>query len=166
MSNSTIKVVLITYPDSFRSDEAKTLVESAAQTKTTIHAYQIIKTFTQKYLNHSKYGIGSGKAEEIKAIISRVIRLTHYGWKYMIIPTTRIIISYYDSCTIPKQDVLWTHWNTLVTLHKNYVINVEYLSFLLLVNFLSARLFLLFLPLINSLVHPPGQICNKTGCYC
>ena len=70
MSNSTIKVVLITYPDSFRSDEAKTLVESAAQTKTTIHAYQIIKTFTQKYLNHSRYGIGSGKAEEIKEFVT------------------------------------------------------------------------------------------------
>ena len=70
MSNSTIKVVLITYPDSFRSDEAKSLVESAAQTKTTVYAYQIIKTFTQKYLNHSKYGIGSGKAEEIKEFLT------------------------------------------------------------------------------------------------
>jgi GTPase len=70
LSNSTIKVVLITYPDSFRSDEAKSLVESAAQTKTTIHAYQIIKTFTQKYLNHSRYGIGSGKAEEIKEFVT------------------------------------------------------------------------------------------------
>ena len=70
MSNSTIKVVLVTYPDSFRSDEAKSLVESAAQTKTTVHAYQIIKTFTQKYLNHSKYGIGSGKAEEIKEFVT------------------------------------------------------------------------------------------------
>ena len=70
MNNSTTKVVLITYPDSFRSDEAKSLVESAAQTKTTMRAYQIIKTFTQKYLNHSKYGIGSGKAEEIKEFVT------------------------------------------------------------------------------------------------
>ena len=70
MSNSTIKVVLITYPDSFRSDEAKSLVESAAQTKTTMRAYQIIKTFTQKYLNHSRYGIGSGKAGEIKEFVT------------------------------------------------------------------------------------------------
>jgi GTPase len=70
LSNSTIKVVLITYPDSFRSDEAKSLVESAAQTKTTMRAYQIIKTFTQKYLNHSKYGIGSGKGEEIKEFVT------------------------------------------------------------------------------------------------
>jgi GTP-binding protein HflX len=70
LSNSTIKVVLVAYPDSFRLDEAKNLVESAAQTKpTTMQAYQIIKTFTQKYLNHSKYGIGSGKAEEIKEFV-------------------------------------------------------------------------------------------------
>ncbi len=69
MSNSTTKVVLITYPDGFRSAEAKSLVESAAQTKST-HAYQVIKTFTQKYLNHSKYGIGSGKAEEIKKFVT------------------------------------------------------------------------------------------------
>jgi GTPase len=70
LNNSTIKVVLVTYPDSFRSDEAKSLVESAVQTKTTVYAYQIIKTFTQKYLNHSKYGIGSGKAEEIKEFVT------------------------------------------------------------------------------------------------
>jgi GTP-binding protein HflX len=69
LSNSTTKVVLVTYPDNFRSDEAKSLVESAVQTKTTMHTYQIIKTFTQKYLNHSKYGIGSGKAEEIKEFV-------------------------------------------------------------------------------------------------
>jgi GTPase len=65
LSNSTTKVVLVTYPDSFRSDEAKILVESAGQT----NVYQVIKTFTQKYLNHSKYGIGSGKAEEIKEFV-------------------------------------------------------------------------------------------------
>jgi 50S ribosomal subunit-associated GTPase HflX len=53
-------------------------VESAAQTNTrtasTIHGYQIIKTFTKKYLNHSKYGIGSGKAEEIKEFVRVQIR--------------------------------------------------------------------------------------------
>jgi GTPase len=65
LSNSTTKVVLVTYPDSFRSDEAKILVESAGQT----NVYQVIKTFTQKYLNHSKYGIGTGKAEEIKEFV-------------------------------------------------------------------------------------------------
>ena len=53
------------------SDQLKqSLVESAAQTNTGMHAYQVIKTFTQKYLNHSKYGVGSGKAEEIKEFVT------------------------------------------------------------------------------------------------
>ena len=72
MNDSTIKVVLVAYPDSFTLDEAKSLVESTAQTRTTsttMHGYRIIKIFTQKYLNHSKYGIGSGKAEEIKEFV-------------------------------------------------------------------------------------------------
>ena len=69
MSNPITKVVLVTYPDRFRSDEARILVESSGQTETTTHSYQIIKTFTQKYLNHSKYGIGSGKADEIKEFV-------------------------------------------------------------------------------------------------
>jgi GTP-binding protein HflX len=56
------KVILVTYPDSFRLEEAKSLVESLPQTK-------IIKVFTQKYLDHSKYGMGGGKAEEIKNFV-------------------------------------------------------------------------------------------------
>jgi GTPase len=53
------KIILVTYPDSFRLEEAKSLVESLPQVK-------IIKIFTQKYLDRSKYGMGGGKAEEIK----------------------------------------------------------------------------------------------------
>jgi GTP-binding protein HflX len=56
------KVILVTYPDSFRLEEAKSLVESLPQ-------YKIIKVFTQKYLDHSKYGLGAGKAEEIKNFV-------------------------------------------------------------------------------------------------
>ena len=61
MENLT-KVILVTYPDSFRLEEAKSLVESLPQ-------YKIIKVFTQKYLDHSKYGMGAGKAEEIKNFV-------------------------------------------------------------------------------------------------
>ena len=61
MENST-KVILIAHPDSFRLDEAKSLVESLPH-------YKIVKVFTQKYLDHSKYGIGAGKAEEIKSFV-------------------------------------------------------------------------------------------------
>ena len=61
MENLT-KIILVTYPDSFRLEEAKSLVESLPQVK-------IIKIFTQKYLDHSKYGMGGGKAEEIKNFV-------------------------------------------------------------------------------------------------
>ena len=49
--------MLVSYPDSFRLEESKSLVESAN--------YKIVKVFTQKFLNHSQYGMGAGKAEEI-----------------------------------------------------------------------------------------------------
>lgn len=54
-------VVLVTYPDIFTVEETKSLVDSSDRT--------IIGVFTQKYLNHSQYGIGSGKAEEIKEYV-------------------------------------------------------------------------------------------------
>jgi GTP-binding protein HflX len=56
------KVILITYPDRFRLEEAKSLVESLPQSK-------IVKIFTQRYLNRAEYGMGSGKAEEIRTFI-------------------------------------------------------------------------------------------------
>jgi GTP-binding protein HflX len=55
------KVVLVAYPDSFALEEAKSLVDSADR--------RSIAVFTQKYLNHSQYGVGSGKAEEIKEFV-------------------------------------------------------------------------------------------------
>jgi GTPase len=56
------KVVLVTYPDDFILNEAKQLILS-------IPEYEIVKIFTQKYMNHAKYGIGSGKAEEIEKFV-------------------------------------------------------------------------------------------------
>jgi GTPase len=53
------KVIVVTYRDSFRLEEAKSLVCSSTDS-------QIVKVVTQKFLNHSEYGVGSGKAEEIK----------------------------------------------------------------------------------------------------
>jgi len=58
------KVILVTYPDEFIINEAKGLVESVPE-------YKIIMVFTQKYLNRAKYGMGLGKAEEIKEFISQ-----------------------------------------------------------------------------------------------
>ncbi len=56
----SVKVLLISYPDDFSITEGRSLVESSSEN------YVLEKIFTQKYLNHSKYGIGSGKVQEIK----------------------------------------------------------------------------------------------------
>ncbi len=53
------KVILVTYPDEFIINEARCLAES-------FHKYEIVMVFTQKYLDLAKYGMGLGKAEEIK----------------------------------------------------------------------------------------------------
>jgi GTP-binding protein HflX len=52
------EVVLVTYTDDFTLQEAKSLAESMV-------GWSVVKVFTQKYLNHSEYGVGSGKAQEI-----------------------------------------------------------------------------------------------------
>jgi GTP-binding protein HflX len=59
---STKVIIVVTYPDNFRLQEAKSLVESLTDC-------QIVKVVTQKYLNHSEYGLGSGKAEEVKQFV-------------------------------------------------------------------------------------------------
>ncbi|MFL6492219.1 MAG: GTPase HflX [Nitrososphaera sp.] len=51
----------MTYPDTFAVEEAKSLVDSSDRS--------IVGVFSQKYLNHSRYGIGPGKAEEIKEFV-------------------------------------------------------------------------------------------------
>ena len=56
------KVILVTYPDDFIINEGKQLILS-------IPEYEIVKVYTQKYINHSKYGMGSGKAEEIEKFV-------------------------------------------------------------------------------------------------
>jgi GTPase len=58
---SKIPVVLVTYSHAFAVEEAKSLVDSSDRL--------IVGVFSQKYLNHSQYGIGSGKAEQIKEFV-------------------------------------------------------------------------------------------------
>ena len=61
MKNNT-KTILVAYPDDFAINEAKSLVNSISE-------YEIIKVFTQKYLNRTKYGMGAGKAQEIEEFV-------------------------------------------------------------------------------------------------
>lgn len=52
------KAILITYPNQFALSEAKSLAESAG--------YSIIEVISQKNLIRSRFGVGKGKADEIK----------------------------------------------------------------------------------------------------
>lgn len=54
------RVILVTYPDSFMSEEAMGLVEAAG--------YRLVESFTQKKLTNQQYGVGSGKAIEIRDV--------------------------------------------------------------------------------------------------
>ena len=56
------KAILITYPNQFALSEAKSLAESAG--------YSIIDVISQKNLTRSRFGVGKGKAEEIKERVS------------------------------------------------------------------------------------------------
>jgi GTP-binding protein HflX len=67
MNNNT-KTILVTYPDDFAINEAKSLVNSISE-------YEIIKVFTQKHLNHAKYGMGTGKAQEIEEFVKETLNI-------------------------------------------------------------------------------------------
>ena len=56
-------VILVTYPDDFSQQEGRSLVESVDDNR-------VVKIFSQKYLGHSTYGLGSGKVEEIKEFLT------------------------------------------------------------------------------------------------
>jgi GTP-binding protein HflX len=57
------KVLLVSYPESFILSEAMALCEAAD--------FEVVSVVTQRYLLRAKYGVGSGKAEEIKSIVER-----------------------------------------------------------------------------------------------
>lgn len=57
-------IILVSYPEDFAIEEAKSLVES-------IPDYKVVRVFNQRYLNRAKYGMGLGKAEEIKQFVSQ-----------------------------------------------------------------------------------------------
>ena len=54
------RVILVTYPDHFIQEEAEGLVEAAG--------YNLVESITQRRLTNQQYGVGTGKAEEIKDI--------------------------------------------------------------------------------------------------
>jgi GTP-binding protein HflX len=55
------KAILITYPIEQAINEAKSLADAAG--------YSVIKSVTQRQITKSRFGIGRGKAEEVKEIV-------------------------------------------------------------------------------------------------
>src|SRR5271155_748053 len=58
---STNKALLVTRPDSDTIEEAEALAVAAG--------YEPVGLLTQAYLHHAKYGVGSGKAEELAVAV-------------------------------------------------------------------------------------------------
>jgi GTPase len=58
LNQGSKKIILVTYPDNFMQEEAKGLVEAAG--------YRVVDVLTQKRLSNQQYGVGTGKAEEIR----------------------------------------------------------------------------------------------------
>lgn len=55
------KALLVTYSDKFVLQEALGLAEAAD--------YEVLKLVTQRFLSRAKYGVGPGKAEELKGLV-------------------------------------------------------------------------------------------------
>ena len=59
-SGGGTKVILITYRDEFEKNEAVGLVEAAG--------YRVVQLLTVKRLSSAEYGVGTGKAEELRKV--------------------------------------------------------------------------------------------------
>src|ERR1017187_9075341 len=60
---SSDKATIVTYPDEFSTQEIKELAKAAG--------YDVVGLMTQKRLVKSEYGVGVGKAEELRDIVSK-----------------------------------------------------------------------------------------------
>lgn len=57
------KVLVVTYPDEFAKQEVVGLAEAAG--------YEVVHEVTQKFLKHAEFGVGSGKAEELREMANQ-----------------------------------------------------------------------------------------------
>ncbi len=64
--NSRTKTILVTYPQEDSMKEALALADAAG--------YEVVATITQRYLTKSRYGLGRGKAEELKQMVEDIGR--------------------------------------------------------------------------------------------
>ena len=65
MDTSRRKAILITYPVEQSIKEAMSLAEAAG--------YTIVRTVTQRQITRSRFGIGRGKAEEVKELVEELM---------------------------------------------------------------------------------------------
>ena len=86
------KAILVTYPDEFIRQEAIGLTEAAG--------FEVAQVVTQKYLKHGEFGVGSGKAEEIKQIAAAT------GCKEIIVDEGLSSSQIYNLCQITGQNVI------------------------------------------------------------
>lgn len=86
------KAILVTYPDEFIRQEAIGLTEAAG--------FEVAQVVTQKYLKHGEFGVGSGKAEEIKQIAAAT------GSKEIIVDEGLSSSQIYNLCQITGQNVI------------------------------------------------------------
>jgi GTP-binding protein HflX len=84
--------VLVTYPSNHVEEEAKALAESAG--------YSIKETVTHRHLTRSTYGIGKGKAEQVREIM----RTT--GARYLIFDEVLKPTQQYNLANLCKTDII------------------------------------------------------------
>lgn len=84
--------VLVTYPSNHVAEEAKALAESAG--------YSIKETVTQRHLTRSTFGIGKGKAEEIREIVRMI------GARYLIFDEVLKPTQQYNLANLCKTDII------------------------------------------------------------
>lgn len=92
MKSKSKDAVLVTYPSTHIAEEAKSLAESAG--------YVIREIVTQRHLTRSTYGIGKGKAQEVREIV----RTT--GASYLIFDEVLKPTQQYNLANLCKTDII------------------------------------------------------------
>jgi GTPase len=92
MKSKSKDAVLVTYPSNHVAEEAKALAESAG--------YSIKETITQRHLTRSTYGIGKGKAEQVREIVRNT------GARYLIFDEVLKPTQQYNLANLCKTDII------------------------------------------------------------
>jgi GTP-binding protein HflX len=86
------KATVVTYPDEFSKEEIKGLAEAAG--------YEVVNLVTQKHVVKSEYGVGVGKAQELREIVSK------NGSKTLIVDESLTSAQSYKLATVTRVEVV------------------------------------------------------------